>query len=353
MMAQNNSEWGWHGLCFRAMNTQVETQLYTNTDAAALLEVQRMFRKAEQTMTRFDPRSELCQLNQSAGQAQRVSSLLFDTVEMAVWAALATDGLFDPTLLRWMEAIGYDRSFEKIAQSGPLASLPPAPGRERYARIELNRPRREIYLPPEVQIDLGGIGKGWTADRAADWLAGRGPFLINAGGDLYAYGAPPGQTGWSIGIVDPWQPTRHITRLSVRQRAVATSTISRRRWMRGDQAMHHLIDPRTGQPAVTDAVSVTVVAQRVVMAEVYAKAALILGVEAGRDWLNRTPAVEGLLVRDDGQLIMTNGFSAYLEVAHDLTITSQSYHLPPGRPVDFRRRHDHWRSHRLAGAGAG
>ncbi len=95
-MTLHNSEWGWHGLCFRAMNTQVETQLYTNADEAALMEVQRMFRKAEQTMTRFDPHSELCQLNQSAGRAQRVSSLLFDAVEMAVWAALATDGLFDP-----------------------------------------------------------------------------------------------------------------------------------------------------------------------------------------------------------------------------------------------------------------
>ena len=73
--------------------------------------------------------------------------------------------------------------------------------------------------------------------------------------------------------------------------------------------MHHLIDPRTRQPADTDAVSVTVIAQRVALAEVYAKTALILGVEAGRHWLNQVPEAEGLLVRDDGKLITTDGLS--------------------------------------------
>jgi thiamine biosynthesis lipoprotein len=278
---------------------------------------------------------------------------LFDVVEMAAWAASATDGLFDPTLLRWMEAIGYDRSFEQITPSDQIAPPPPAPGRQRYERIELNRPRREIYLPAEVQLDLGGIGKGWTVDRAAEWLVGRGPFLVNAGGDLYAYGTPPGQSGWSIGIVNPWQPARDLTRLRVRQRAVATSTISRRRWRRGQRMMHHLIDPRSGQPATTDAVSVTVIAQRTALAEVYAKTALILGVEAGRDWLNRVPEMEGLLVRDDGQLIMTDGFNSYLEVTNDHTIASQSQHVSFREPDDSGYRHDRRHHHRPAVARAG
>lgn len=76
--------------------------------------------------------------------------------------------------------------------------------------------------------------------------------------------------------------------------------------------MHHLIDPRTGQPAETDAVSVTVVAHRAALAEVYAKAALILGVEAGRAFLNDVPEVEGLFIQPGGELIFTDGFSAYL-----------------------------------------
>ena len=352
-MSDHYPDWGWHGLCFRAMNTQVEVQLYSDSRDVDLQEIQHMFDKAERCLTRFDNASELCQLNRSAGHARPTSSLLFDVVEMAVWAASASGGLFDPTLLRWLEALGYDRSFEQITSSDQPASPPPAPGRQRYERIELNRLRREIYLPADVQLDLGGIGKGWTVDRAAEWLAGRGPFLINAGGDLYAYGAPPGQAGWSIGIVNPWRPARDLTHLRVRQRAVATSAISRRRWRRGPRTLHHLIDPRTGQPAVTDAVSVTVVAQRVALAEVYAKTALILGVEAGREWLSRMPETEGLLVRDDGQLSMTDGFNSYLEVTNDHTIASQSQYVSFGEPDASGYRHGRRHPHRHAVSGAG
>jgi thiamine biosynthesis lipoprotein len=315
--------WGWYGLCFRAMNTGVEIQLYTNTQGAEaqdlVSDVQRMFDKAEKCLTRFDPSSELSQLNRSTGRRQHVCPLLFDVVEAAVWAASVTGGLFDPTLLKVMEAIGYDRSFEwvelrnqaAVGTNGHTSPLPP-PHPGQYRTIGLNRVRGEITLPPDVQLDLGGIGKGWTVDRSAEWLVGRGPFMINAGGDLYAYGAPPDQPGWSVGIVDPWQPERDIACLQVRQRAVATSTISRRQWRRGGRTMHHLIDPRTGQPAETDAVSVTVVAHRAALAEVYAKAALILGVDAGRAFLNDIPEVEGLFIRAGGELIFTEAFTAYL-----------------------------------------
>jgi thiamine biosynthesis lipoprotein len=274
-------------------------------------------------------------------------------VDTAVWAASATQGLFDPSLLRVMEAIGYDRSFEQIEQDTQTQPTLPVPGWRGIDGIKLSRFRREITLPPGVQLDLGGIGKGWTVDRAADWLAGKGPFLINAGGDLYAYGAPPGQAGWSIGIADPREPSQDITRLQVQQRAVATSTISRRRWRRGGQLMHHLIDPRSGQPAETDAVSVTVIAHRVALAEVYAKTALIMGVEAGRDWLNDLPEAEGLLIRDDGQLITTDGLFSYSEVTHDDSIASQTHNGSPGRSATPRHRRDGRRPGRPARAGAG
>ena len=337
--------WGWYGLCFRAMNTEVEVQLYAEvgeSNSEDVAGVQRMFDTAEERMSRFIPDSELSRLNRSAGSARRVSPLLFDVVEAAVWAASVTGGIFDPTLLKAMEAIGYDRSFEQISSKpgGEMAApTPQALPRGQYRAIGLSRSRQEITLPPGAGLDLGGIGKGWTVDRAADWLAGHGPFLINAGGDLYAYGTPPGQAGWSIGVADPWEPEMDSVRVQVRQQAVVTSTTSRRHWQRGEQAMHHLLDPRTGQPAVTDAVSVTVIAQRAALAEVYAKAALILGVEAGQAWLNRIPDVEGLLVRADGQLVYTDGFTNYLEVTDDDSNANQPGALPVGEfpDPDYRR----------------
>jgi thiamine biosynthesis lipoprotein len=351
--------WGWYGLGFRAMNTEVEVQLYAEVgegNAEAVAGVQRMFDTAEERMSRFKPDSELSRLNRSAGSTRRVSPLLFDVVEAAVWAASITGGIFDPTVLKVMEAIGYDRSFEQIdAGPGGEATVPirQPSSREQYPAIGLDRSRQEISLPPGVGLDLGGIGKGWTVDRAADWLAGHGPFLINAGGDLYAYGAPPGQAGWSIGVADPRDVEQDSVRVQVRQMAVVTSTTSRRRWQRGEQTMHHLVDPRTGQPATTDAVSVTVIAPRAALAEVYAKAALILGVEAGQAWLNRIPDVEAILVREDGQLIYTDGFTNYLEVTDDNSNADQPHTLAAGEFLDPDYRRNCRGIDRVSLAGAG
>jgi thiamine biosynthesis lipoprotein len=327
----DDTTWGWHGLCFRAMNTRVEIQLYTNGTSHTPDDIQHMFHKAESCLTRFDPTSELCKLNRSSGRPLHVSSLLFDAVEMAMWASATTDGLFDPTLLHLMKAIGYDRSFEQIELVDRAVPLLPPPRHKTYEKIRLDHLRREIHLPPDTALDLGGIGKGWTVDRAADWLVGTGPFMINAGGDLYAYASPPDQAGWSIGVVNPLEPSQDMARLRVHQRAVATSTISHRQWRRGGRLMHHLIDPRTGQPAETDVVSVTVIAHRVAVAEVFAKTALILGSEAGLNWLNGMVGIEGLLVQNDGQLIFTDGFSAYLEVTNDKSNTNQTQPTAPTR----------------------
>jgi thiamine biosynthesis lipoprotein len=351
--------WGWYGLGFRAMNTEVEVQLYAEVgedNAEVVMGVQRMFDTAEERMSRFKPDSELSHLNRSAGSTRRVSPLLFDVVEAAVWAASITGGIFDPTLLKAMESIGYDRSFEQIGarpSEETTAPVQQTPSRGQYRAIGLNRSRQEISLPSEVGLDLGGIGKGWTVDRAADWLAGHGPFLINAGGDLYAYGSPPGQAGWSIGVADPWDIERDSVRVQVRQMAVVTSTTSRRRWQRGEQTVHHLVDPRTGRSATTDAMSVTVIAPRAALAEVYAKAALILGVEAGQTWLNRIPDAEALLVREDGQLVYTDGFTNYLEVIDDNSNTDQPHALPAGEFPDPDYRRDHRGIDRVSLAGAG
>ncbi len=314
--------WHWTGYGFRAMNTAVQTWLYSQTDSAVLLDVQRLFDSFERRLSRFDPASELSRLNACADETFRASPALLDAVEAALWAAQMTGGLYDPTLLEALERAGYDRSFEKIeaepdAVDGPARgrarpSQSPVAGRGRYQAVQLNRARREIYKPPGLRLDLGGMGKGWTVDRAADRLQGLGPFLINAGGDIFAYQAPPGKKGWAIDLVHPLKSGQMMATLALHHHALATSTIAKRRWQRHGQPMHHLIDPRTGCPAQTDALSVSVVAERTLLAEVYAKVALIVGVEAGLDYLRRLPQVEGLIFTRTGAVRYTPGFEALL-----------------------------------------
>ncbi|MFN8459201.1 MAG: FAD:protein FMN transferase [Anaerolineae bacterium] len=321
---QITQTWRWSRHTFRAMNTQVETCLYSQTGEAVLLDIERLFRSFEKRLSRFDPHSELSRLNLHPGPEPFVaSSTLVDALEVALVAAQATQGLYDPAILTVLEQSGYDRSFEQVPDQAPLqpdsvlhsdAPAVGALGRSvTFRSIQLNRPRREIYKPAGVRLDLGGMGKGWTVDRAADHLQGLGPFLVNAGGDIFAYQAPPGERGWQIDLVHPFDTELSMARLYLHHRALATSTIAKRRWQQEGQVRHHLIDPRTGHSAQTDALSVSVVADRTVLAEIYAKVALILGATEGLAYLQSLPGVEGLIYTSDKQILYTTGLAALLD----------------------------------------
>jgi thiamine biosynthesis lipoprotein len=325
MTKETVPEWRWTGYSFRAMNTTIQTWLYSRTNAEVLPDVQRLFNSFEKRLSRFDPQSELSHLNNCRQDRFQASPTLLDALEAALWAAEMTDGLYDPTILNALEQAGYDRSFEQIAQPAAGFAWPPPNGTQNgrwphvsmppfsYKAIHLNRADREIYKPVGLRLDLGGMGKGWTVDRAADRLQGLGPFLINAGGDIYGYQTPPGRPGWEIDIIHPLQPDSFIARVYLHHRALATSTIARRRWQRNGRTMHHLIDPRTGQPAQTDAVSASVIADRTMTAEIYAKVALILGPELGRRYLEQLTGVEGLIYTASGEILHTRGLEKYLD----------------------------------------
>lgn len=314
--------WDWQEHRFRSMNTAVEVALYgRNTTKAAAVET--LFRQAEQRMSRFLPDSELSCFNRWDGTPLPLSPELFAALETALWAASATDGLYDPTILDDLEAAGYDRSFEYVVERSEFrwsvpAALVDAPQVVRrrtasYTDIQLDRATGAGRKPAGLRLDLGGMGKGWTVDRAAEWLMGEGPFLVNAGGDLYAHGQPGDARGWAVTIQHPLTPERWIARLFLHHAGLATSTTMKRRWRHAGRTQHHLIDPRRGQPADTDAISVTVVAQRTVLAEIFAKVALLLGAAPGIEFLTATDGVEGLIYTTDGQVLTTPGLAPWLD----------------------------------------
>jgi len=320
----SQTNWHWQHHSFKAMNTNVYIRLYSQTtDDDILFDVQRLFASFEKRLSRFDPASELSRVNNEWQDSIRISPTLLNAMEVALWAAEITGGLYDPTILANLEEAGYDRSFEKIKEVSPLKVTSPSAVDTclagvsarpfNFRSIQLNRAKREIYKPVGVGLDLGGMGKGWTVDRAADRLQGLGPFLINAGGDIFGYQAPPGQTGWEIDLIHPLKPEQFIARVYLQHRALATSTIARRRWQRNGQMMHHLIDPRTGQPAHTNAISVSVIADRTMTAEIYAKVVLILGAEQGLTYLQNMPGVEGLIYTDESQILYTRGLENILD----------------------------------------
>ena len=343
----------------RMMATDVSIHLAVppaqESEARQALEAgMRWMREVERRLTRFDAQSELSQLNQAAGQWRHVSELLFLAVREAVAAAEASAGLFDPTLLALLEALGYDRDFSQLARQageGPAAGLtPPAPGGN-WQGIEFETKRRRIRLPRGARLDLGGIAKGWAADQALKHLFQ--PFtnvIINVGGDLRLRGGPqPGQH-WAVGIRDPQrdylpQTADNVAIVSFARGGLATSGATRRWWYQGERRQHHLLDPRTGQPAQLWLPTVagsqeaagessliataTALAPTAARAEVAAKVALLRGYPAalqavedawgarqnGAAHLRADDRVALLLVLGNGQVILSQNMNDYLETA--------------------------------------
>jgi thiamine biosynthesis lipoprotein len=273
---------------FRAMNTDV--LLAAEGPFARIGEgfglAQEFIQQSERRFSRFLEDSELCQLNRSAGEWFPASSDLYAVVALAQSAFHRTRGLFDPSILPDLERAGYDRSMDLVRSQGaaPLLETLLAGERPSFSEVEMDMVGQRILLPPTMSIDLGGIAKGWIAEQAALRLSGFSTACaVNAGGDMFLVGLPEGASAWPVGLEDPLNPDASAGTLEVLPGGLATSTITKRTWKQGTIRRHHLIDPRTGEPAVTDWLSVTVITAHAYEAEVLAKALLISGSKESED----------------------------------------------------------------------
>jgi thiamine biosynthesis lipoprotein len=280
---------------FPAMGTEVLV-VVPERRASAPAAIQELFAEWERCLSRFRADSELCALNRRAGAWLEVSPLLFRVLERALAAAAATDGVFDPTLLGQLVALGYDRSFGDLPHDRAACAVTIGPGGG-WRGIALDPARRRVMVPAGAGLDLGGIAKGMAVDAALELLRVRGidTALVNAGGDLAVRGTPPGLRGWPVAV----QAHEGSVGVMLRGGALATSSVGRRRWPQGGRTRHHLLDPRTGEPAASGLWSVSVAASRCDQAEVAAKAALILGPHEGAALLARH-GLAGLLVDERG-----------------------------------------------------
>lgn len=295
----------------KAMGTDIELMIPTSagrgddiagSDALGALQAARVeMNRLEQLLSRFIPTSDISRLNDHPGEFVAVANETAQVLLLAEEACRETHGLFSPCLGAWMEHYGYDRSYD-LGLDRPVAPSSSSPGAQ--ARSVVN-PFADLaarlgrgYVPYTVgtggqfrlergyKLDLGGIAKGWIVEQAAEVLHRRGyqDYLCSAGGDMVCAGRE-GDKPWAVGIADPRHPAATLLTLSVESSAVATSGTYRRRWTQGGMVRHHILDPRTGQPAESDLVSVTVVHERLTAAEVAAKVVLLLGCDEGLRWL--------------------------------------------------------------------
>jgi thiamine biosynthesis lipoprotein len=232
----------------------------------------------DRTCSRFRADSDLTRVNARAGgRPVQVAPLLVEALQVALRAAELTDGDVDPTVGAALV----------LAETGTTLIARRLSG---HRTVELDAGRSTVRIPSGILLDLGATAKAWAADRGARavWAAAGCGVLVSLGGDIATAGGvgsgPPG--GWRIHVTDDHRsgPDAPGQTVAIADGGLATSSVAVRRWQRGAQTMHHIIDPASGAPARGPWRTVSVAAADCTDANIAATAALVRG-ERAPAWL--------------------------------------------------------------------
>jgi FAD:protein FMN transferase len=285
------------------------------TDAASRPAAQRLLvtelERLDIACSRFRPDSELVAVNREAGRTVTISPLLAEAIGIGLDAARSSGGDVDPTLGSSLVRLGYDRDFGQLPADAAPVAVSIWRG-SRWDQVELDRHARTLRVPAGVEIDLGATAKAWCADRAAARIHAElgGGVLVSLGGDIAVAGDPP-EDGWAVRVQDRPGPLKASADgptavVAIRSGGLATSSTTARRWRRGGRLLHHLVDPRTGMPAVSVWRTVTVTAPSCLAANVATTAAIVRS-DAALAGLRRA-GLPTRLVSRAGQVTCLNGW---------------------------------------------
>lgn len=289
---------------FRAMGSDVHVMVWGDqelTDQLIALAPVRM-ELLEQSWSRFRADSELSRNNANAGGAELpISEDFLELVTAMQSAAAMTGDLFNPTMARIIDALGYSMDFAELTAgaTSPASAVAALPVMSPATGIHVRGDH--LALDAGVALDPGALGKGLAGDILCREFraAGATGVLANIGGDVVASGTP-GASEWCVGVVNERDRAELLTTIQSKAEslAVATSTTARRVW--GD-GVHHVIDPRTGAMSTTDLIQATVSAERGWIAEAFTTAAMVLGFDQAHTFLLEHN-MSHFLVRNNGEV---------------------------------------------------
>lgn len=301
----------------------------------------------ENAWSRFLPYSEISRLNRSVGEAMVLDDETIRLLTFAISAWEATGGRFSPFLERDLRTLGYsssnlafgiDRGFDVRPDSGRDATgrlVRQAAGEGvdevlgfRRCPLEIDDEAGTARLLSGFGVDLGGVAKGYAADRLVELLLERGAHgaMVNVGGDLAVGGTDPEGQGWTVEICDPTDRDRVIERIALFEGGVAASSTHFRSWTVGSDQRHHILDPVDGMPTRSGLVGAVVVADSAAHAEVLTKVALVAGRDLAASTL-RVYEVDAYLFRNDGSVEYLNsdvGGTSNADVGADTNVTTIS-----------------------------
>ncbi|HXB54057.1 MAG TPA: FAD:protein FMN transferase [Vicinamibacteria bacterium] len=263
---------------------------------AAVAEVDRL-------MSNYRDDSELAELNRNADRVPvKVSAPLLSVLEAAQRVSALSDGAFDITVGPLVRLWGFHDKKAHVPAPEELARVRPLVGYKNLLIDESLHTAR--FARPGVELDLGGIAKGFAVELAANVLRKHGlTGLIDAGGNQYLLGHPPGKDSWRVGIKNPDAPNRLLGMLEVGECSVSTSAQNANYLTAGNRTYGHILDPRTLQPS-DGALSATIISPDGTFADALSKVGFILGPGRGLDIIESFPQTAGLIAyrQPDGRI---------------------------------------------------
>jgi thiamine biosynthesis lipoprotein len=262
-------------------------------------------KRIEQLMSTYLPDSEISRINRAAGkEAIPVSPEVEEVIREGIYWSEQSGGAFDITIEPLVYLWNFDGEKEIIPRESTLrktASL------VNYKDIEIKD--HTVRLKRRgMAINVGGLAKGYAVDRAISILRSKVPNgIVNAGGDLFAFGQKNKQTPWNIGLQHPRKPQELLAAFAVQNQAIATSGDYQRYFIKDGIRYHHIFDPQTGRPARL-MVSTTIITTEVMDADAMATAVFVMGPEKGIEWIDSMDNVEAMLVLNDGSIHYSKNF---------------------------------------------
>ena len=266
------------------------------------------FARLEKLMSTWIADSDVSRVNYAAGvEAVPAGAEVREVLTIARQISEWTGGKFDVTFgaLAGLWKFDHDQDNSVPDMKAVRGRLPLVD----YRAIQINDAAGTVFLARKgMSIHLGGIGKGYAVDRAVQILRLRGlrAFVVQSGGDIYVSGLKDGRP-WRLGIQDPrGAPNRSFAELDLSDGTFSTSGDYERTFIRDGRRYHHILDPATGEPA-RGTRSVTIVASRAVLADGLSTGVFILGPGPGMALIERLPDVEGVIVSDKNEVLISSG----------------------------------------------
>ena len=280
------------------MGTRFEITLVSTQEVANqyLNAAQGEIERIERLISSWDANSQTAEINRQAGiKPVKVAKELYDLIARSIEISKITQGAFDISYAALDPVWFFDGRMKAVpSESQRLKSVQNIG----FKDLVLNAKEQTVYLPKKgMKIGFGAIGKGYAADATKKLMKSLGVSsgIINASGDLTSWGKKPDGTDWQVGISNPENPAKVFSWFPVRDAAVATSGNYEKYVTLEGKQYSHIMDPRTGMP-VSGIKSVTVFAPNAELADAFATAVFIMGIDSGIDTISQLPGMSCIIV---------------------------------------------------------